>query len=156
MTPLVLDTRSLIREYAEYMPFFAFYEMGIKDVIRDAVLTRSFNSPYTTNSFHGHRTARGFVAKVLDDFEFALDHYSELGETAPHSPLLALECAAENLAVIRFVAAEIELAADTLLHQHLATRLFEIAQDGSRPSLQPRWIADDLLVFVRTLRGKEY
>jgi hypothetical protein len=149
--PIILDTRSLFRDYKEYAPFFEFYESGLKDLIRDAILTRSFNSPYTSFLHHGHRYARGLVAKVTEDFEYALDIHSDRYGDWSSRGIYDVDRAWANRSMIQFVAGEIEQAADTLLNQHLRTRLFEIAQEGSGQALLPRWIGQDLLVFVRLL-----
>jgi hypothetical protein len=156
MKPIILDTRSLIRDFQEYAPFFEFYDSGLKDLVREAVLTRSFNSPYTTNYHHGHRYARGLAAKVMEDFEYAIDRHHDLYGEQSLRDILNQDRALSNLGVIRFVAEEMEQAADALLQQHLRTKLFEIAQDSVGEQMRPRWVGSDLLVFIRFLTPREY
>lgn len=155
MKPIILDTRALLLEYAQYSPLFAFYEMGLKDLVREAVITRSFNSPYTTQYHPGHRYTRGLSAKVTMDFEFALDHHHDLfGEDSPLA-LYNLDFALNNIKSIGIIAEAMEQEVDRLLFQHLRTRLFEIAQEGSGEQMLPRWIGSDLAVFIRTLSHRE-
>jgi hypothetical protein len=155
MTPIILDTRALLQEYADFAPFFQFYEMGLRDLIREAVITRSFNSPYTTQYHPGHRYSQGLAAKVKMDFEFALDHHHDsFGADTPVA-LYNLKSALNNIEVIGQIAEAMERSVDDLLFMHLRTKLFEIAQEGSGEAVRPRWIGPDLAVFIRMLSHKE-
>lgn len=155
MTPIILDTRALLYEYAEFAPLFAFYELGLKDLVREAVITRSFNSPYTTQYHPGHRYTRGLAAKVMMDFEFAIDHHHQLYGEDSGVGLYDFQFALDNIRTIGGVAQEIEKEVDALLFQHLRTRLFEIAQEGFGNTMLPRWIGPDLAIFIRMLSQKE-
>jgi hypothetical protein len=150
-----MDARPLLEEYETYAPLFAFYQWGLKDLIKEAVVTRSFNSPYTTQYHLGHTHPKGLANKVMTDFEFALDHHHDLfGEETPVA-LYNLEFALNNITAIRFVADAIEDEVDKFLHYHLRTRLFEIAQEGSGEQFLPRWSGRDLLIFIRCLSERE-
>lgn len=155
MQPLIMDARELLDEYETYRPLFRFYEDGLKDLIKEAVITRSFNSPFTTNVYSGHRYSRGLPAKVMNDFEFALDHHHDL--FGDHSPvaLYNLEFAQNNLGTIKMVAEQIEEEVEKFMFYHLRTRLFEIAQEGSGAPFLPRWSGRDLLIFIRLLSPRE-
>jgi hypothetical protein len=156
MRPLVMDARALLDEYASYAPLFRFYEGGLKDLLKEAVITRSFNSPYTTQYHPGHRYSRGLARKVMADFEFALDHHHDLfGDVTPVA-LYNLEFAKNNLDAIAMVALSVEEEVDKFLFHHLRTRLFEIAQEGSGEVFLPRWSGQDLLIFIRLLSPREY
>ncbi len=155
MRPLVMDARALLDEFEPYAPLFRFYEGGLKDLLREAVVTRSFNSPYTTQYHPGHRYTRGLANKVMADFEFAMDHHHDL--FGDHSPaaLYNLELAQNNVDAIAMVALSIEEEVDKFLYHHLRTRLFEIAQEGSGNLYLPRWSGRDLLIFIRLLSPRE-
>lgn len=156
MKPIIIDTRALLQEYAEYAMLFSFYELGLKDLVREAILTRSFNSPYTTQMHKGHRYTRGLAAKVMTDFEFALDHHHDMfGDETPVA-LYHKEFALSNISAIGMIAESMEQDVDVLLARYLRTKLFEIAQEGSGALMMPRWVGPDLLVFVRTLSTREY
>jgi len=156
MRPIILDTRTLLVEYADRAPMFAFYPLGLKDLVREAVITRSFNSPYTTQHYQDHRYTQGLAAKVMNDFSFALDHHHDMfGDESPIS-LYHKELALNNICVIGMIAESMEEDVNALMARHLRTRLFEIAQEGCGEALLPRWIGPDLLIFVRTLSPKEY
>jgi hypothetical protein len=155
MRPLIMDARPLLDEYGTYAPLFTFYQGGLKDIIKDAVTTRSFNSPFTTQYQLGHRHPKGLAAKVMTDFEFALDHHHDLFGSDTPVALFNLEFAQNNLDAIRFVADAIEDEVDQFLFYHLRTRLFEIAQEGSGEQFLPRWSGRDLLIFIRSLSQKE-
>jgi len=155
MRPLIMDARPLLDEYATYAPLFAFYQGGLKDLILEAVITRSFNSPFTTQYHLGQRHPKGMVNKVMMDFEFALDNHHDLfGDESPVA-LYNLEFAQNNLEAIRFVADAVEDEVDKFLFYHLRTRLFEIAQEGSGEQFLPRWSGRDLLIYIRSLSQKE-
>jgi hypothetical protein len=155
MKPIILDTRALLQEYAEFSPLFAFYDNGLKDLVREAIITRSFNSPYTTQYRPGLNSAQGLAAKVMMDFEFALDHHHDLfGEESPVA-LYNMEFAFNNLLAIRTIAEAMERDVDRMLRNHLRTRLFEIAQEGSGAQMLPRWVGPDLAIFVRVLSPRE-
>lgn len=155
MQPLIMDAGPLLEEYATYAPLFAFYQGGLKDLILEAVITRSFNSPYTTQYHLGHRYPKGLASKVMTDFEFALDSHNNLFGEELSVPLFKWEFAKNNLAAIRIVADAIEDEVDKFLQYHLRTRLFEIAQEGSGEQFLPRWSGRDLLIFIRCLSEKE-
>lgn len=155
MKPIILDTRALLQEYAKYAPLFAFYDMGLKDLIREAVITRSFNSPYTTQLHPGHRYAKGLASKVKEDFEYALDNHHDVYGEESMIELFNVKFALDNLWSIKIVAEAMEQEVDRLLFHHLRTRLFEIAQEGSGAQMLPRWIGPDLAVFIRTLSQRE-
>jgi hypothetical protein len=155
MRPLIMDARPLLDEYGAYAPLFAFYQGGLKDLIREAVVTRSFNSPFTTQYHLGHRHPKGLAAKVATDFEFALDHHHDLFGEEGAMPLFNMDSALFNLDAIRFVADAIEDEVDQFLFYHLRTRLFEIAQEGSGEQFLPRWSGRDLLIYIRSLSQKE-
>jgi hypothetical protein len=155
MKPIILDTRALLQEYAEYAPMFVFYQLGLKDLVREAVITRSFNSPYTTHLYQDHRYAQGFASKVMADFGFALDHHYDLYGEECSIPLYEKELAVKNVAAIGMIADALEEEVDALIARHLRTKLFEIAQEGSDARYTPRWIGPDLLIFVRTLSHRE-
>jgi hypothetical protein len=155
MRPLIMDARALLEEYASYAPLFAFYQNGIKDLIQEAVVTRSFNSPFTTQYHLGLRYPKGLAQKVMTDFEFALDNHHNLFGEESSIALYNLEFAQNNLDAIRMVAEMVEEEVDKFLQQHLRTRLFEIAQEDSDAQFLPRWSGRDLLIFIRTLSEKE-
>jgi hypothetical protein len=156
MKPIILDTRSLLREYEEYSPMFSFYPLGLKDLVREAVITRSFNSPYTTQLHQDCRYAQGLAAKVMADFGFALDHHHDMYGEESLISLYHKDFALNNIRAIGMLAESIEEDVDALMARHLRTRLFEIAQEGCGAEFHPRWIGSDLLIFVRTLSPREY
>lgn len=155
MRPLIMDARPLLAEYETYAPLFAFYQGGLKDLIKEAVITRSFNSPFSQEYHRGMRYPRGLAHKVVTDFEFALDNHHDLCAGNTPASLFSLEFATENRDAIRMVAEMVEEEVDKFLQYHLRTRLFEIAQDGYGYQHWPRWSGRDLIVYVRTLGPRE-
>jgi hypothetical protein len=149
MKAIVLDTRSLVNEYREYEPFFAFYENGVRDLLKEAVLIHSMSSPFSSGATAYH--PRGLVGKVEADFDYALDCYHDSCDGEDATPLFDERFLFSNLDVIRFAAHSMEDAVEKLFLQHLPTRFFEIADDHQGPAFRPRWIGSDLLVHVRLL-----
>ncbi|MBB5409333.1 hypothetical protein HDG34_003274 [Paraburkholderia sp. HC6.4b] len=145
MKAIVLDTRPLVNEYREYEPFFAFYENGIRDLLKEAVLIHSTSSPFST-TWH----PKGLVGKVEADFDYALDCYRDSCEETA-MPLFDERFLFSNLDVIRFAAQSMEDAVEKLFRLHLPTRFFEIADEHQGQAFSPRWIGSDLLVHVRLL-----
>ncbi|WP_233875048.1 hypothetical protein [Paraburkholderia adhaesiva] len=146
MKAIVLDTRPIVNEYREYEPFFVFYEHGIRDLLKEAVLIHSTNSPF---SLACH--PKGLVGKVEADFDYALDCYRDSCDEEEFMPLFDERFVFSNLDVIRFAAQSMEDAVERLFRLHLPTRFFEIADDHQGQAFRPRWVGSDLLVHVRLL-----
>jgi hypothetical protein len=146
MKAIVLGTRALVEEYEPYEPFFEFYEHGIRDLVKEAVLIHSTTSPFA-RSYH----PKGLVEKVVSDFGYAFDCYLDSCEEVDAIPLYDEQFLTGNLDVIRYAAHCVEDAVANLFRPHLPTRYFEVVDDHQGEALRPRWIGSDLLVHVRLL-----
>jgi hypothetical protein len=140
MKAIVLGTRSLIEEYERYEPFFGFYEHGIRDLVKEDVLSHSTTSPFATT----HHPS-SLVETVPADYGYAFDCYRESCEEEEAKPQYDEQFLAGNLDVIRYAAHGVEEAVANLFRPHLPTRY----RQGE--ALRPRWIGSDLRVHVRLL-----
>jgi len=145
---VILDTDDLVRRYTAYDPLFSFYENGIKDIIKEAVLRAgskkvSYWGDYDSDLVWGTSLA-GLVSR---DWERAIDM------SLDHSPHLVHDyLQGQNKMdreVIQIVVEQIEEEVDQMLHRLTDSNRFRVSE--MTEGQDSAWIGNDLVVTVVSL-----
>lgn len=143
MPMVILPTRQLVTECLSYEPIFHFISGGVKEVIRESIVSRSFYQRHRVNGTIPGST--GLIGSILTEFD---NHVSRVDETTsfftdrPYKT--PMELYLEEMGKIELIVVNIEDMVNELLDNILRTRLFDILDDGTQ------WRGRDLMVNLRS------
>lgn len=140
---LILPTFELVTECMPYDKVFSqFLEGGVKDVVLESIVARSFYKYYA--EVDQYRS--GLLSSMLHSFE---DHCTqEWGDAHMEPGTTFMDRYLAKVAIIEFVVQEIEENTRLMLNELLGGRREEI-----EPKLS-RWHGRDLIVFLRNYAGR--
>lgn len=149
---VILNTQELVHRYMGYDALFAFYENGVRDVIRDAVLEsgRRRKIPmlgeaaleFVWRDTLPGRTVQAWeeaIDAALDDNAFAVHNYQQHQQK-------------QDREVIQLVTEQIEEDVTLMLRSLTGKPYFGIGQPSDYSNLS-YWVGDDLVVEMWELAG---
>lgn len=145
---VILDTDDLVRRYMAYDPLFSFYENGIKDIIKEAILRSGTKKAVRWDEFDSDLVwGTSLAGRVSRDWERAIDM------SLDHSPHLVHDYLQGrnkmDREVIHIVVDQIEEEVDLLLRHLTDTNHYRVSEvDVSASS---GWIGNDLVVDITSL-----
>ena len=145
---VILDTDDLVRRYMAYDPLFSFYENGVKDIVKEAILRSGSKKNSSWGDFDSELIwGTSLAGRVSRDWERAIDM------SLDHSPHLVHDyLQGQNKMdreVIHIVVEQIEEEVDLMLWRLTDAKYYRVSQvDVSSCS---GWIGNDLVVDITSL-----
>ncbi|MDR3392264.1 MAG: hypothetical protein P4L77_11080 [Sulfuriferula sp.] len=146
---IILGTEEIVKKYMQYDSFFCFYENGIKDVVRNAVLNAGKRkSYYVDDQYSEVYWLRSLAGRTTSDWEYAIDSSLDHDPSQVRAYQMGQEKIDRN--VIELVVEQIEDEVERMIFALTQERNYRVT------ALDPRryneWLGDDLVVNITRIQ----
>lgn len=146
---IILGTEEIIKRYTAYDAYFSFYENGIKDVVRNAVLhagqRKFYHLDHRENEVYWMRSLAG---RTTSDWEYAIDTSLDQDPSQVRAYQMGQEKIDRN--VIQLVVEQIEEDVERMIFALVNENTYRVK--ALDPALYNEWLGDDLVVNISRVR----
>lgn len=143
---VILNTSEIIRQFMTYDPYFSFYENGIKDVVKNAVLVAGKGRPSRFEDMDSEvHWLRSLAGRTISDWEYAVDTSLEYSPADVHAYQSRQEAIDRN--AIEFVVEQVRTEVEKMIYGLTNTWRYSV-KPVRESSPVKEWQGDDLVVRI--------
>jgi hypothetical protein len=145
---VILATDEIVRRYMTYDSLFSFYEDGVKEVVKQAVLDSGRRKPYRLDDRESEvHWMQSLAGRVIREWEHELDKHFNLDDSLQDHEMNDLKRYRTERDVIQLVVEQIEEDVDRLIQTFTGERRYRVRR------LDPlmghgEWLQNDLVVEI--------